>query len=153
MHTRTLAALALAFTVGLGLSVATASPASAVTAAMLARPPGEFPLFLQLNGEATRWVMPDGGQSGIYGSGIQCMPVPPPGATGNGVVLKFQPSAAAFLCVGTLDGGCYSNVLDPNYGDPIAAATNYYVVLRDQTAAICQVPLTGSVNTPVFRMQ
>lgn len=137
---------------GLGGLAIAAVPGSAVTSAVLARPPGEFSMFTMLNGEPTRWTMPDGGQSGMYGSGIQCMPVPPPGVTG-GVVLKMQASAAAYLCVGSTDGGCNTTVTDINYGDPLAASTNVFVILRDDTTRVCQLPVTGSVNTPVFRMQ
>lgn len=122
-----------------------------------ARPPGELPLFLQLNGAPTRWVMPDGGQSGMFGSGTQCMPISS-ATTGGCQVIKFTPSAKVHTCTGTLDAGCVTTVTDPNYGDPVAADTPTYMVLPDNlgnTASnwLCQVPATGSANTPVFCMR
>jgi hypothetical protein len=60
--------------------------------------------------------------------------------------------AQAGTSPGTWDGGCGSTAADVNMGDYIGANVEHYVVVNDATN-MCQLPSTGSVNTPVFRMQ
>lgn len=129
-------------------------------AAFAVRPGSDLALFWRLNGQPTRWVMADGGASGLFGSGQQCMTVQP------NDVIKLTPSAAMYLCVpsplgktmttgdspGTWDGGCSSTATDVQAGDYVGANVEHYVVTGDATN-LCQVPVTGSVNSPVFRMQ
>lgn len=112
------------------------------------RPISEGTLLNKINGETSRWRMTDGGASGMFGSGIQCMPIP---ATVS--VIKAIPSAAVHLCFppdAGWDGGCNSTVTDINFGDPLLANTPVEIVLQQTTAQICMVPATGSANVPVF---
>lgn len=114
------------------------------------RPQSDAILFLKLNGEPRRWAMSDGGQSGMFGSGVQCMNV-----TG-GDVLKMTPLADVLICVpeidGGWDGGCSTTATDIHYGDPAPANNPYYLVLQDSTPRVCMVPVTGSANVPAFKM-
>lgn len=142
------------------LSIVGGLVVAAALAAFAVRPGSDLALFLRLNGQPTRWVMADGGASGMFGSGQQCMTVQP------NDVLKLTPSAAVYLCTpsptgktmttgdspGAWDGGCSSTATDVQMGDYVGANVEHYVVTGDATN-ICQVPSTGSVNTPVYRMQ
>lgn len=111
-----------------------------------ARPQNDTTLLLQLNGEPRRWIMSDGGLSGMFGSGLQCMPI------SGGETLLLQPSAEVHLCVNQLDagwdGGCNTTVTDLNYG--AAFSTDKYLSTQNTTKMICEVPTTGSANVPAF---
>jgi hypothetical protein len=129
------------------------------TAVTANRPQNEVSVLQKLNGEAHRWTMNDGGQSGMFGSGLQCMYITP------GDVLKMTPSADVVVCArgvslypdggsdgGQWDGGCNTTVTDINYGDPAAANNPYFMLTLDTTQQVCMVPATGSANVPVFKM-
>jgi hypothetical protein len=116
-----------------------------------ARPPTPYTLDLQVRGEAVRYFMRDAGPSGMYGSGVQCMT----GTTEvpTGAVLEFIPSAAIHLCTNPTDAGCSATQTDLNYGEPVAAGAVAVITVRDSTTLICQVPVSGSVNTAVFQLR
>lgn len=135
--------LRIAFVLGLvvGLAVASA-PAEA------ARPPSELALFTRLNGAPQRFVMTDGGVSGLYGSAATCMTVTSPD------ILKLQCSAAVHVCAASTDAGCNTTATDINYGEKLAADTAWYLVVDDVTStALCMVPASGSANCPVWKMR
>ena len=168
----------LAFVAIAALAGMSPSPASWVGDEIRgARPGGDLPLLLKLNGTPTPFKLPDAGWAGFSGSGIQCMKGLNPGDT-----LKFTPNAEVWVCAGSLDGGCQIGTtapLDPNSGDDAPAATAYYVTLPDYSAAwssmvgggsvpftsaaafsdaltgyqLCEVPTTGSVSFSVFVMR
>lgn len=139
-----------------GLAVLILAAGAALLGATFNRPYNDLQLFTMLNGQPIRFVMPDGGASGMFGSGQQCMAVTP------GDVMKLTPPAAIYLCLpsptaagGTgvvWDGGCNSTATDMNMGDYIGSNVEHYVVNKDATF-MCQMPVTGSVSTPVFRLQ
>ena len=121
------------------------------------RPSTEAAMLQPLNGEPTRWFMSDGGASGMYGSGQQCMSVD------GGSVLKMNPTADAYFCFRTSlsdggyangwDGGCNTIAGDINCGDLAVGGQPYFIILQSTTNKICQVPASGSVSTPVFKMK
>lgn len=119
------------------------------TATAAPRPQNDTALLLQLNGEPRRWLMEDGGWSGMYGSGIQCMKIY------SGDTLLLEPSAEIHLCMGQMDGGwdggCNTTVTDPNYG--VTFSTDKYLSTQNKTALICEVPTSGSANVPVFTIK
>lgn len=87
----------------------------------------------------------------MYGSAASCIPIP-----ANVNIVKIVPSAAVHICFppdAGWDGGCSNSVTDVNYGDPVAANSNYYVTLQGSTNVICSVPATGSANVPVFQVK
>ncbi len=126
---------------------------------MAARPGSEFGMLMQLNGQPQRWLMADGGPSGMFGPSKACMPV-----TG-GDVLLIQPFNGIQLCVQPTDGGCNTTVTDENFGVYLPAAVDRFVVLDlyransdgTQTAvtSICSVPAPGSGDggAAVFRLR
>lgn len=133
------------------------------------RPGTELNLLTGLNGEEVRWTMFDGGQSGMYGSGLQCMPVADLPAAANGVV-ELQPLQPIVLCersttrlpvmaadggvlVPRWDGGCNQIVGDPNFGVQLQPSAPKYVVLRADTTHLCQASDAGTANTAVFAVQ
>lgn len=135
---------ALAFGFGLALIAA---------AALAARPAGEFSMFLMLNGHATRWVMADGGWSGMYGSGQQCMPI-----SGKSV-LKAIPTAPVNIVVRPTpdgvgwDGGTSIGVGDPNFGEPLQPWVPWYVIPHQNATHLCQTTDAGTAAaTPVWQM-
>lgn len=137
-------------------------------ALMAARPGSEFNLLTNLNGEEVRWVMVDGGPSGMYGTGQQCMPVAQLPAAANNVV-EVVPTVPIVLCEkstsayllsssGTSlgykwDGGCSGAIGDNNYGVPLQPWVSKFVVLRSSTTHLCQVTDGGTANTPVYSLQ
>lgn len=125
---------------------------------MAARPGNEYLLLLNLNGEEVRWVMADGGVSGMYGSGQQCMPVAQLPAACNSTI-EVVPTAPINLCERSTsvgqgwDGGCNTIVGDMNFGIPLQPYVSKFIVLRSQTTHLCQAGDAGSVVTPVFGLQ
>lgn len=156
---RRLATLTLIGLAGLVLSVASSAswafigPSQVLPAVLAApRPQSPGPVITLLNGQPTRWVMADGGLSGMYGPGVQCMVAP------AGAVVKLNPLNAIHLCVRPTDGGCTATATDQNYGDYLAAQSPHWVVLRDDAAdggeVLCSVPAAGQGDggAAVFRM-
>ena len=140
-----------------GKAIASAPSPQPVLGAVSLRPNNVTALLTILNGQPIRFQLPDGGPSGMYGSGEQCMAVTP------GLIYKLTPPSPIYLCTPsptagngasgtTWDGGCNSTAADMNMGDYIGANVEHYVNTKDCTT-ICQVPASGSVNTPVFLMQ
>ncbi len=116
---------------------------------------GEFPMLLQLNGTPNRWVLPDGGRSGIWAaSGQACADLAGSGAqavmiiTGTPTNLCFQPSTVNPLW----DGGCNTIDTDQNFGVPVQAWVPQYVVLDPAAQYICGASDAGVVRAPIFRL-
>lgn len=119
---------------------------------MGARPSSEFGMLQQLNGEPQRWLMADGGPSGMFGPSMSCMPVL---ATGPRVLL-LQPLNNTLVCIMPTDGGCNATVTDENYGMFLPAQVDRYIVLDDYRVnslgtqmavnAICSLPAAGSLD-------
>lgn len=143
---------------------------------MAARPGTEFDLVTQLNGQPTRWTMPDGGRSGMFSaSNIACMPLTNATTIINGVavrpikpnVLLIIPITAGNLCVRPnststyWDGGCNAYYPgDENYGAPMAPGVPQYIVpdkmVTDTTgsaAGLCFSGDAGTVVVPVWTNQ
>ncbi len=126
---------------------------------MAARPSSEFGMLTQLNGQPERWLMADGGPSGMFGPSRACMPVT------AGDTILIQPFNAIQLCVQSTDGGCNTTVTDENYGVYLPAAVDRFMVLNmtrtnsDGTATavsnICSVPAPGQGDggAAVFRLR
>jgi hypothetical protein len=135
---------ALAFSFFFALIAAVALAAS--------RPPSDFALNLMLYGHPTRFVMADGGVSGMYGTGLQCMPI-----TGGKVYL-LEGHTNFNLCVRptpdgvTWDGGCNHVIGDLNFGTELPARTPQYVTPWESATHFCQVTDAGTGSTAVWRM-
>lgn len=129
--------------------------AVAVVALMAARPGTEKDLMTNLNGEEVRWVMADGGISGMYGTGQQCMPVASIPAACNNVV-EVVPTVPINLCERSTalaerwDGGCSTITGDKNFGVPLQPYVSKFIVLRNTTTHLCQVGDGGTAATAVF---
>lgn len=156
MTRRTLGVVfALGVLMGLALSSSTAHAGT--------RPGSELQLYLLLNGQETREVLADGGGRGIYvtDAGSVCTTVQ------GGGVYKLRCDVGCNVCVyakeqfgtplpGALasDGGCWDTVTDPNYGPPLAAATDKWMVLGPGTTVLCAHPQSGAtLNVPLWLMQ
>jgi len=117
------------------------------------RPTNETALLTQLNGVPARFVMVDGGVSGMYGTGMQCVPI-----TG-GYVYKLKPLAPVNYVVRpqpgvTWDGGMSQAVGDMNFGDPLQPWQAEYVLTHKTSTHICQTTDAGSsAATPVWRVE
>lgn len=129
-----------------------------------ARPPAEFPMLMRLNGEWTRpaqspAVMPlaDAGCCTTDGGGLALWTIDAGVAVANvtgGQVYMVNCSAATNLCLydGTTtmqasDGGCSNAAGDPNYGLPIPASTNQFIVTQDATTKFFATPTSGGSTT------
>lgn len=124
---------------------------------MAARPGNEFILLTELNGQEVRWTMADGGQSGMFGSGTQCMPLAQIPAAAN-LTVQVNPLNPINLCVrsslaGTWDGGCSMTATDVNFGVPLQPFVPKFILLSSTATHLCQVSDAGSATTPVFSMQ
>lgn len=132
--------------------------AVAVAALMAARPGSEYSMLTLLNGEEVRWTMADGGQSGMFGTGQQCMPVASLPAAANSTV-EVVPTVPINLCERSTsafppwDGGCNTIAGDINFGVPLQPYVSKWILLRSSTTHLCQVTDAGTAVTPVFSMQ
>lgn len=147
--------------------------------AMAARPGSEWQLVQQLNGQPTRWRMPDAGLSGMFAASanVACMPLTG-GTTGGGGrptktvmpnVLVIVPLTPGNLCVRPSaaspfwDGGCHAYYPgDENQGVPLAPGVPQYITpdplvtnpASNQAAAgLCFSGDAGSVVVPVWTVQ
>lgn len=121
-----------------------------------ARPPAPLSLSLQLNGEASADISPDGGAlrlvsatTAVASATVQC-----------GRAYKIScPSLAANFCANSTDGGgCGFALSDQNYGDPIASGGHLYVTFDDcppnTTKTVYAVSPTGAgVGCVLLRMR
>lgn len=149
---------------------------AAVPLLIAARPGTEQQLVQQLNGQPTRWTMPDGGRSGMFSAtNIACMPLTNATTIINGVavrpikpnVLLVVPITPGNLCIRPSaastywDGGCVAYYPgDENQGVPLAPGVPQYItpesVVTDQTAGavgLCFSGDAGSVVVPVWTVQ
>lgn len=127
-------------------------------ATMAARPGTEFDMLSHLNGQEVRWSLPDGGASGMSGSGIQCMDVRNLPAPANSVVevMPLNPINLCYVSITAVppwDGGCGLNANDINAGVPLQALVPKYALLKSSTTHLCQVSDAGTATTIVFSMQ
>ncbi len=131
---------------------------------MAARPGTEYQAVMQLNGQPTRWVMPDGGRSGVYAAAsTACMPLT--GATNsvNGAVsanvLVMVPLVPINLCIRPSigsprwDGGCNITPTDENYGVPLPVGVPQYITPDNAATHLCAVSDAGSVTMSVWWAQ
>lgn len=125
-----------------------------------ARPPAEFPMLMRLNGE---WVRPaqapvnDGGGLNLWtmDAGIAVATV-----TG-GQIYVLNCDVASHVCIydGTTtmqayDAGCNATRGDVNFGMPIAAATDRYVVLQNGTTKLFATPASSAtMNCTIWNLQ
>jgi hypothetical protein len=140
--------------IGFGVAIALV----AVAALAFSRPGNEQQMIQLLNGQETRWVMADGGSSGMFGSGISCMPLAEIPAAANGVIelVPLYPINLCYVNVNALprwDGGCGLNAGDINLGLPLQPLVPKWVSLKTSTTHLCQVSDAGTAVTPVFSMQ
>lgn len=138
----------------------------AALAAFADRPGNEYQLTLQLNGQPTRWVMPDGGRSGVFAAtSSSCMMLT--GGTVNARptqsivpnILFFVPLVAANVCARpsatspVWDGGCNTIPGDENYGVPVQAGVPQYITPEKVATHLCAVSDAGLLLIPVFAAQ
>lgn len=137
--------------------------------AMAARPGTEQQLIQQLNGQPTRWVLPDGGRSGVFtqfdggaANNKGCMALT--GATTSSMsiapnVLVFVPLVPVNMCERPSsystkwDGGCNTLPTDENYGVPLPVNVPQYTSPDSQATALCFVTDAGYLAVPVFFAQ
>lgn len=121
----------------------------------------EFQMLRLLNGEEVRWVMTDGGRSGMYGTGLTCMPLAELPAAANGVV-ELVTNSPINLCERSTslrdgrvwDGGCNTIAGDINFGLPVQPYIPKFIVLRSGTTHLCQATDGGTtVQTAAFAME
>ena len=143
---------------------------------LAARPGTEQQLVQQLNGQPTRWTMPDGGRSGMFAAtNTACMPLTNATTIITGAAVRpikpntllVVPLTAGNLCVRPSafstfwDGGCNAYFPgDENYGVPLAPWVPQYitpdVMVTDTTgspAGLCFSGDAGSVVVPVWTVQ
>jgi len=153
--------------------------AIAVVALMAARPGNEFQLLTQLNGQPTRWTLPDGGRSGVFtvfdagaANATACVTLRN-GRVATGrladagfafndyvpQVLLMVPSTPVVVCVRPgaastyWDGGCSQSLADENYGVPIQPFQPWYVVPEQQATTLCASSDAGYVQLPIWGVQ
>lgn len=137
---------------------------------MGARPGTEQQLIQQLNGQQTRWIMVDGGPSGVFTqfdggvlNSYGCMFVNS-GTTEGGVpivpnVLVFVPLQPVNECMRPSvfaplwDGGCNAAPRDMNYGVPLPVNVPQYLTPDSNTRSLCFVSDAGFLAVPVFFAQ
>lgn len=109
---------------------------------MGARPAGEFPMFLRLNGEpawfATSQAGSDGGVLAIVDAGA-------------GQVTKTICHAAACVCPGAAcvcpnNGNLSTGINNPAVGTKLAAEVAYFMILQDTTQLISVAPVAAAVR-------
>jgi hypothetical protein len=134
---------------------------AAVVALMAVRPGTEFQLFQQLYGNPQRWVMSDGGASGIFvSSGQACISlVTAASPLIPGQTLMFVAETPSNVCVQKAqlglpwDGGCNTTDTDVNFGVPIQPWVPQYIGPDNNATSICAASDGGSVRIPIWRMQ
>lgn len=158
-------------------ALAVAAVVAAGLALSGARPGNEFALVQQLNGQPSRWVMPDGGRSGVYNASgsTGCMPLTgayvfgtpyrlPDAGTSTSIpvspnVLLFVPKVPGLLCVRpstfapSWDGGCNHSPSDENYGVPLAANVPQYITPDSAARSLCFVTDAGAMSEAVWTVQ
>ena len=129
----------------------------AAVALAATRPAGELQMFTMLNGHPTRWVMTDGGVSGMYGTGIQCVPLTTC-ASATCSTLLVVPTAPVNVMLRpspnqTWDSGMSQVVGDLNFGEPLQPWVPRYFVPHGGATHLCQTTDAGSsAATPVWQM-
>lgn len=137
---------------------------------MAARPGTELNIVTQLNGQPTRFLLADGGPSGIFTTfdggvlnSVGCMPLT--GATTLGGttvvpnVLMVVPATSMALCVRPSpsapkwDGGCNLSPGDLNYGVPVQAGVPQYLTPSSTATQLCAASDAGQVQLPVWWME
>lgn len=136
---------------------------------LAARPGTEFNLVTQLNGQPTRWTLPDGGRSGVFSATTSgCMTLSTPTTIINGTstrafvpnVLLIVPGTPGGLCIRPStqstywDGGCTSySPTDENFGVPMAVGVPQYIVPTTGATAICFHGDAGTVSVPIWGVE
>lgn len=146
---------------------------AAGVALMAARPGTEQQLIQQLNGQPTRWVLPDGGRSGVFtefdggvGNNFGCMSLTGGKAVINGTLQNVTPNVLVMVALTpsnvclrpsvsstVWDGGCNTNPRDENYGVPMPVGVPQYETPDSRATALCVVSDAGIVNFPVWWAQ
>ncbi len=135
-----------------------------------ARPGSEQELIQALNGQQVRWLLPDGGPSGVFtvsdggaANNMGCMPILggtyPGGVPASPKVLVFVPLQPLNVCMqqnvftpapGQWDGGCNTNPASINYGVPVPVGVPQYITPDSTMRQLCFVGDGGSLAVPVF---
>ena len=140
---------------------------------MAARPASDLQLFTQLNGQPVRWVLPDGGQSGLFtqfdagaANYVTCAALD--GGSLNGVAFKpnalmFMPEVPVNICIRpqvdmngrqmTWDGGCNGTTNDINGGTAWQAFVPFFAVPHPNAAWFCAFSDAGYVRGALSQMQ
>lgn len=142
----------------------------AAVVAWAGRPGNESQLVQQLNGQPSRWVMPDGGRSGVftvYDAGTLnnrgCMALTPATNSVGGAVspnvIVFVPLVPVNVCIRpsvfspAWDGGCNTIPWDENYGVPLPVGVPQYMTPDNAATSLCAVTDGGFINLPVWTVQ
>lgn len=150
-----------------GLAVLLIGAAIGLAATARAARPAPDELIQQLNGQPTRWLMPDGGASGVFttsdgGTANQTACMLLTGATslsGKTItpnVLVFVPMQPENFCVQpssiapSWDGGCNAVPTDVNYGTPVQVGVPQYITPDVAATRLCFTTDGGSISQPVF---
>ena len=147
-----------------------ASLAGFAALVMAARPGNEQQLIQQLNGQPSRWTMPDGGRSGVFTvfdggalNNLACVNIS--GATnsaGQAVsanVILLVALGPANVCVRPSvfsplwDGGCNTIPWDENYGVPVPAGVPQYITPDSAARSLCAVGDAGFLAVPLWTVQ
>lgn len=144
--------------------------AGVAIASMAARPGTEQQLVQQLNGQPSRWVMPDGGRSGVFttydagaANNVGCMKLLPATNSVGGAVspnlLLFVPLTPSNVCIRpsifspAWDGGCNTNPADENFGVPLPVGVPQYMTPDNAATSLCVVTDGGFIVVPVWTSQ
>lgn len=148
----------------------------AVPVLLAARPGTEQQLIQQLNGQPVRWVMPDGGRSGVFTqfdggaqNSIGCMPLFGAKTIINGTLQPVFPNVLVMVALTpsnvcmrpstsstVWDGGCNALPMDENYGVPMPVGVPQYETpdsLAASAGSLCAVSDAGYVSLPVWWAQ
>lgn len=119
------------------------------------RPSGQLVLDWQLNGQAERWTLPDGGASGLFASsGQACAPLAGGSATPS--VILLVPETPTNLCIRPTttspdwDGGCNTIDTDVNFGVPLQPWVPQRILLEQRATSICGASDAGIVRVPLW---
>jgi len=112
---------------------------------VFARPAGEFPMFLKLNGEPSLV-----GVLTSAGSSVSNVDAGTPFAVTGGTVYKVQCDANAFVNVGPTSSATYTNA---NIGQLVTTSAPLFIVTKDSTSSLSSISASGTANCPVFKLE
>ena len=116
------------------------------------RPNSDVALNTVLNGQRARWVMVDGGLSGMFGAGLQCMPLSQSSHMGIEVLPTTPVNVMMFPQEGRYwDGGMGVAVTDENYGEALQPWLPRKYIPQIGVQFLCETSDAGSnPQTAVF---